>query len=351
MSTDWHFGKSHGRFDKIIYDGIKAQCEHARQNNIKVMIHLGDILDVKQAVSTSTLNFIAKSFRLMNDTYDKIYLLVGNHDMSKRTYDSTGHNLHILDGFPNVILVDEPTICKIMDKDFYFLPYLPFEKMKTHIFPKADYMCGHIEVQGFMLNQFVKAEEGVDRNIITKQYDHVFLGHFHKRQLNKNLSYIGSLCRFFYGEDDDERGWTVLDVQSGNSEFIEYDHPRMYKFKASALVVEEDLSSVFKPGDNLKLVIDMGLKYSELEELKSKLILVYKINELVLDDQYFTWIEMEDLDDDAEGDEESKDDKIQEHKSFIDYVLDEMVKINKDDDIENRESIKFLRELSKQYQD
>lgn len=349
MSTDWHFGKSHGRFDKVIFKGIKAQCEYAKKHNITTMINLGDILDVKQSISTSTLNVLAKTFKLLNDTFDEVYILVGNHDMSKRTYDSAGHNLHIFDGYPNIKLIDVPTNCKIMGMDFYLLPYLPVEKMKDHIFPKADYMCGHIEVQGFMLNQFVKAEEGVDKNLITKQYDHVFLGHFHKRQTRGKLSYIGSICRFFYGEDDEERGWTILDTENGDITFVEYQHPRMYKFKASALIEEEDLSSIFNVGDNLKLVIDMSLKYSELEQLKSKLILEYKINDLVLDDQYFTWIEMED--DDEEEDDSIKSDN-KENQTYMDYVLAEMVKLNKDDDnVEERESIKFLRDLSKQYQE
>ena len=37
MSTDWHFGKSNGRFDRIILDGIKAQCEHAKKHKIKTL--------------------------------------------------------------------------------------------------------------------------------------------------------------------------------------------------------------------------------------------------------------------------------------------------------------------------
>ena len=39
MSTDWHFGKSNGRFDRIILDGIKAQCEHAKMHKIKTLIN------------------------------------------------------------------------------------------------------------------------------------------------------------------------------------------------------------------------------------------------------------------------------------------------------------------------
>ena len=349
MSTDWHFGKSNGRFDRIILDGIKAQCEHAKMHKIKTMINLGDTLDVKQTLSMSSLNMLAQAFKLLNETFDNVYLLVGNHDMSKKTYDSMGHNLHIFSGYPNIHLIDAPKIYEILGKEFYFLPYFPNEYMKDHLFPTANYMCGHIEVQGFMLNQFIKAEEGINSNAITNNFEHVFLGHFHKRQTRGKISYIGNMCRFFYGEDDDERGWTILDVETDQQEFVEYEHPRMYKFKVSTLLEIEDLSTVFNPGDNLKLIIDSNLKYSELEELKTKLILEYKINDLVLDDQYFAWADLEDEIEDADEDEDATQKK--QDQTYMEYVLGEMLKSNKDESIEERESIKFLRELSKQYQE
>jgi DNA repair exonuclease SbcCD nuclease subunit len=347
MSTDWHFGKSNGRFDNIILDGIKEQCAHAKKHNITTLINLGDILDVKQTITMVTMNKLADAFQIINDTYDDVYILVGNHDMSMKTYNKTGHNLHIFKGYPNITVIDEPEIYNILGQDFYLLPYFPNEYMKDHQFPKADYMCGHIEVQGFMLNQFIKAEEGLSANAITKQYNHVFLGHFHKKQSRGKISYIGNLCRFFYGEDDDERGWTVLDTETGDREFVEFIHPRMYKFKVSALIEAEDLTGIFNPGDNLKLVIDTNLKYSELEELKSSLILEHKINDLVLDEQYFAW---DDLDGDEDEDEEVTV-TVNKDQSYMDYILNDMVKSSNDDTIEERGSIKYLRELTKQYQE
>lgn len=350
MSTDWHFGKSNGRFDNVILKGIEDQCKHAKENNITTMINLGDILDVKQTISTNTLNKLAKAFEMINETFDTVYIVVGNHDISKKTYDVNGHNLHIFNGYPNITVVDEPNLFDVKGKKFYFLPYFPNELMKKHKFPKANYLCGHIEVQGYMLNQFVKAENGITEQSITGHYDHVFLGHFHKKQSKGNLSYIGNLCRFFYGEDDDQRGWTVLDVDTNDIEFVEYNHPRMYKFNISSIIKEDDLSDIFNPGDNVKLVIDTNLKYSELEEFKSKLILEYKINDLVLDDQYFAWSELDNDDDDDET--EDDDIKSKQDQTYMEYILNEMIKSNKDgDDMEQRSSIKFLRDLSKQYQE
>lgn len=347
MSTDWHFGKSNGRFDHIILKGIYEQCEYAKNNGIKILFNLGDTLDIKQTISTNTLNYMAKAFKRVNETFDDVYVLAGNHDMSKKTYNSDGHNLHIIDGYSNIHIIDEPKVVTAYNTEFYMLPYFPNEYMKTHTFEDADYLMGHIEVQGFMLNQFIKAEDGVNAAAITKKYKHVFLGHFHKKQTRGKISYIGNMCRFFYGEDDDERGWTVLDTTNGETEFVEYQHPRMFKFKLSALIEEEDLSEIFNPGDNLKLVIDKQLKYSELEEFKSKLILKYKINDLVLDDQFFAY-DLEDLDDD-ETDEEDSDGKKDKDPTFMDYLLTEMTKLN---NVELTDpAIIYLKEVGKHYQE
>lgn len=348
FSTDWHFGKSNGRFDRIILEGIRQQCEHAKLNGITTLINLGDTLDVKQSITTSSLNALAEAFKIISETFECVYILVGNHDMSKKTYDSTGHNLHILSGYQNIILIDECTKIDIFKKEFYMLPYLPNEYLKDYRYKEADYMCGHFEVKGFLLNKFLKAEDGADATTF-KNYKHVFLGHFHKRQMKDNLTYIGNMCRFFYGEDIDERGWTVLDTETEEIEFIEYVQPAMFKLKVSELLAVDDLSSLFKAGDNLKLVIDTNLKYSELEELKSILLLEHKINDLVLDDQYFAWddLEVEDGEDDNEDDE-----KIQKDQTYMEYILNELIKTTKSNfDETERESIKFLKNLAKNYQE
>jgi len=344
ISTDWHFGKSNGKFDHIILEGIYQQCTHAIDNQIDIMINLGDIIDTKQTLLTSTLNYLAKAMIKVNETFKKTYIIVGNHDMSKKNYDTESHNLNILKGYPNIEIIDSPQTINIYNRSIYMLPYFPHTLLKTHIFAPADYMMGHIEVQGFMLNQFMKAEEGVNMNAITNLYKHVFLGHFHKRQNKRTISYIGNLCRFFYGEDDEERGWTLVDLEKNEFEFVEYYHPRMYKFKISTLMQEEDLSEIFNPGDNLKLVIDTQLKYSELEEFKSKLILDYKINDLILDDQFYAF----DIDEDEE-DDENVENSLTSDSSYMEYLLSEITKNTKL--IITDSAMDYLKEKSNDYQE
>lgn len=346
LSTDWHFGKSNGKFDDIILNGIYELCDYAKENKISTLFNLGDTMEMKQIISTSSLNYLAKAFIRLSETFENIFVIVGNHDMSTKSYDSNGHNLHILAGYKNVRLIDDSSIIEMFGKKIYLLPYLPSHNLKSYKFKQADYMFGHIEVQGFMLNQFVKAEEGISTDTFTNKYDHVYLGHFHKRQESDKITYIGNMCRFFYGEDDDQRGWTVLNINDGSTEFIEYKHPKMFKFKLSALMDRDDLTSIFDPGDNLKLVIDKNVKYSVMEEFKAKLILECKINELVLDDQYFAY----DVDEfDVLEELENDDPNGTSEPTFIEYLITE---ISKQEKLETDDSvIVYLKELGIHYQE
>ena len=75
---------------------------------------------------------------------------------------------------------------------------------------------------------------------------------------------------------------------------------------------------------------------------------------MVLDDQYFAW---DDLDNGIvdQDDTNVENNKTTEDQSYMDYVVSEILKTNKpmdsDEKVEDRESIKFLKELSKQFQE
>ena len=83
------------------------------------------------------------------------------------------------------------------------------------------------------------------------------------------------------------------------------------------------------------------------EELKSLLTLEYGINNLVLDDQYFSF-DIDELDD-LDEDDETKNDKDQ---TYMGYLLSEMSKgILDKEDTELPPAIKFLQEKMNEYQD
>jgi len=321
ISTDWHFGKSNGIFDQIIYKGIEQQCIHAKENNIKILFNLGDSLDIKQTIDVDTLNFISKAYQLVSDTFDHVYVIIGNHDISKKNRGIRFHNLQFLNGYSNITIIDTPKIITINNKSIYCLPYFENEILKTMDFKKADYLFGHIEVQGFMFNKFIETKDGVSTSTISNMYDKILLGHFHKKQYKKNIGYIGNICKFFYGEDDEMRGWIEFDEQKNIIFDFDFDQPNLFKINLTDLLSDNFELDRLKKGDKIKLVIDCQIKFSELEQLKNKFIIDYGIETLLMEEQYFSFeIIMED-----DGD----DDEIQQDLTYMDYLLQELRKKQK----------------------
>jgi DNA repair exonuclease SbcCD nuclease subunit len=324
ISTDYHFGKSQGLYDNIILNGIKEICKFAKEHDIKYMINLGDILDTKQSLLTSSLNKLAEGFELINDTFEKTWIIIGNHDLNGKDYfNKKNHNLHILNAYPNIEIIDEPTILELDNKKLFLLPYYPTDIIKKINFEDADYLLGHIEVRGFMLAPNY-ISEGINPHDLTK-YKKVILGHFHKRQSNYNVHYIGNLVRFFYGENDQPRGWAVLDLENDELEYYNYENqPALYKIKYTEL--NEEFLNKLKKGDKLKLIIDKNISYEELNKLKNKLFLDYNIGELKIEEEYFIY----DVDSIVENEEDENDELMEnnlDNISYIDFVLMELQKV------------------------
>ena len=330
LSTDYHFGKSQGLYDNIIFNGIKEICSYAKENNIKYMIHLGDVLDTKQSILTSTLNKLAEGFNLINDTFEKTWIIIGNHDLNGKDYfNKNNHNLHILNAYPNINIIDNPMKLTISNKELFLLPYYPTEYLKKIKFEDADYLLGHIEVKGFMISPNY-ISDGINPNDLTK-YKKVLLGHFHKRQSNNNIYYIGNLVRFFYGENDQPRGWAILNLENDEIEYVDYkNQPAMYKIKYSEL--SDEFFEKLKKGDKIKLIIDKNINYEELNKLKNKLFLENNIGELKIEEEYFIY----DVDTIVENDEDDEIINEIDDISYIDFILMELKKIeniNEEDEI------------------
>ena len=68
-------------------------------------------------------------------------------------------------------------------------------------------------------------------------FDHVFTGHFHKRQTYKNITYIGNCFPHNYADaGDDERGLTVLEWGKDPEYHAWPDQPKYRVFQLSDVI-------------------------------------------------------------------------------------------------------------------
>jgi len=108
-----------------------------------------------------------------------------------------------------------------------------------------------------------------------------FSGHFHKRQQQKNMVYIGNAFPHNYADAwDDERGMMILDW-GGQPEY--HSWPKQPTFRTvtlSRLIDEAD--TLILPKQNLRVTLDIDITYEESSCIKEKCMTDYDIRELTL---------------------------------------------------------------------
>lgn len=99
----------------------------------------------------------------------------------------------------------------------------------------TQYMIGG----NFEIDQVLLERVGADR---------IVLGHIHKRQ----GWYLGALTQLNFGDEGNPQGFEMLDLDTGESEFIEIDSPRYWTFTTEELVTENSILALPKT-DHIKI--------------------------------------------------------------------------------------------------
>jgi uncharacterized protein YqfB (UPF0267 family) len=116
--------------------------------------------------------------------------------------------------------------CEIeMDNGIKFLA-LPWinksnydESIKSIKNTNAEYVIGHLEIAGFQVLRGVKHEEGLDVNVFNK-FEKVFSGHFHCKQADKNVEYLGTQYQITFNDLNERKGFHVFDTDTRELEYI-----------------------------------------------------------------------------------------------------------------------------------
>lgn len=277
--TDLHTGaKSNSKeHNEDCLEFIQWMIETAKEQGAETCIFMGDFHHHRNTVNVLTLSYIMKILHLLNDNFEKTYMLVGNHDMFWREKRDV-NSLMLGNEFPNITLIDNPTIID----DCAFVPWLVDDEWKSVEKMKSKYMFGHFELPGFKMNAMIDMPDhgGINKNAFKNQ-DYVFSGHFHKRQVQGRIHYIGNPFGHNYSDVwDFERGAMVLEWD-GEPEFVDYaDGPRYIAITLSGLFRNPDL--YLKPKTHLQVTLDTDISYEEASYIREAFLVQYNIRELKL---------------------------------------------------------------------
>ena len=217
--TDQHFGARknsklfHDYFLKFYNDVFFPTLE---AEGIDTIIDMGDTFDSRKGIDFSALSW-AK-----NNYYDKlkdytIHTIVGNHTAYyKNTNDINSIDL-LLREYKNVKIYSEPTEIKLGDLRVLLVPWINKENEEHTIKcvkkSKSPVAMGHLELNGFQVNQQIVMEHGTERAPFDK-FERVFSGHYHTRSNNGKVFYLGNPYEIYWTDVADTRGFTIFDTET-----------------------------------------------------------------------------------------------------------------------------------------
>lgn len=262
---DLHFGLRHNSVvhNQDCIDYIHWLIKQAKDKGADTCIFLGDFSHHRNTVNVHTLNYMMNGLKLLNDNFEKVYMILGNHDMFHRERRDI-HSLVVGNQFKNIEIINKITV----HKNVALVPWLVEEEWETVESLNATYLFGHLELPGFKMNAMIDMPDHgeLNKSHLSKM-EYVFSGHFHLRQTKGNVSYIGNPFGHNFSDSwDFERGAMFMEW-GGEPEYINYIHgPRFININLAALLDNPDIYLI--PKTHLQVVLDVDITYEEAAFLR-----------------------------------------------------------------------------------
>lgn len=285
--TDIHWGaKSNSELhnqDNLRY--IDWFCTNVKNDpTIDHIKFLGDWFENRSAINVSTLQYAAEGFRKLRDLKLPIFFVVGNHDLYMR-HTRKVYSPIIYSEYDNVNIIDEPSILPNIGSGILLSPYL-FHEEYTNLIPhlQLETWWGHFEFKGFYITGYnIKMEAGPDPDNY-KGPKHIVSGHFHKRQANKNVVYMGNVFPTSFNDaGDNDRGMMTYDHNTDDMQFINWvECPKYVKTTLSKLL--DDDTTLLPNEARVKVEIDIPISFEESNLLRKTFIQKHNLREFTMEE-------------------------------------------------------------------
>jgi predicted phosphodiesterase len=276
--TDVHFGlKSNSRLhNQDCLNFVDFVIKTGKEQNCETCVFLGDWHNNRASLQIGTLNYSVQAIDKLSAAFDQIIFIPGNHDEHYR--DTREMNSVVwAKKYDNVRIFDEITTVD----DVCITPWLVGDEHKQIKKIEAKYMFGHFELPSFYMNAMVQMPDVGDLRRDDLKCETVFTGHFHKRQTNKNITYIGNAFPHNYADvGDDDRGCMILDWGKDPVYIAWPDAPKYRKFRLSEIL--EDTDRLLLSNMYCRVEIDVDISYEEATFIKEQFIPQYNLRELSL---------------------------------------------------------------------
>jgi len=277
--TDIHFGlKSNSTsHNEDCLSFVKWATAKAKEEGCETAMFLGDWHNNRASINILTLGYSLEALEHLNANFESVYFIPGNHDLyyrDKRDVQSVAWAKHL----PNVKICND----WFSDGNVVIAPWLCGDDYKRLSKLKGKYLFGHFELPGYLMNAMVAMPDHGDiKPGDLNGFEHVFSGHFHKRQTKKNITYIGNCFPHNYADaGDDDRGMMILEWGQ-EPEFHAWPKQPMYRvFQLSDVLKHTE--QMLRPNMHVRVNLDIDISYEEATFIKETFIETYKLREITL---------------------------------------------------------------------
>ncbi|MBM4432607.1 MAG: exonuclease SbcCD subunit D [Chloroflexi bacterium] len=263
--ADLHLGvENYGRLDPAtglssrLLDFLSALdkvIDYALEKSIDMVVFCGDTYKSREPTQTQQREFAKRINRLATKGV-AVFLLTGNHDLPNTFGRATSTEIFDTLAVKNIYVSNRPDIYRIKTKggiiQIVSLPWLrrsallareetknlTFEQINqklqqvltdiiaakaAELDPKLPaILAAHVWVSGARLGSEKSMTLGQEHelllsNIANPAFDYIALGHIHRNQVlspSPPVVYAGSLERVDFGEEEDEKGFYAVEIES-----------------------------------------------------------------------------------------------------------------------------------------
>ena len=324
--TDIHWGRKNNseqhNLDCLHY--INWFCKKVKEaGDVDHIVFMGDWFEHRSAINGLTLDYAYLGAKAIKSLGLPVYFIVGNHDLYYRTtrdvastnwFESLGFNL----------IKNEPVVSEALGEDGALMSPFLFEKEYANLAEhfKVPVWFGHFEFKGFVITgDTKKMEHGPDPDDFSGP-TRIFSGHFHKRQQEKNIVYIGNTFPVDFSDaNDTDRGMAFYDYVDDEVEFVNWENcPTYIRTTLSDLV--NDAKNILRKDAVVTCIVDIDITYEDSLKLKEQLTRKYKLRDITLRENPDKMIALEDT--------EIDEDELNELDTTDDIVINMLGKIEAD---------------------
>lgn len=277
--TDTHWGARNDSlvfidfFDKF-YTNIFIPL--LDEHEINTVLMLGDTFDRRKYTNHISLHHAKRIFfDPLEERGINIHMIVGNHDTTYKNTNEVNSPDLLLQEYGNINVISNPETIYIDGIPICMVPWICSDNYQTSIDvmrdTKAELCMGHFEIAGFSMYRGMESHGGLSKEIFDK-FDLVFSGHYHHRNNNGHIHYLGNPYELTWQDYNDPRGFHLFDLDTRELQFIQNYYTMFQRIEYDDKDTEPvDLDALDLKGMYIRLIVANKTDYYKFDKFVQKL--------------------------------------------------------------------------------